>query len=221
MQHFAIEAHSKGMQVGTSESRLGVDARTLIERARNGDLDAFGEMLRAHQFDALRLAYVITGQTGDAEDAVQEAFIKAWRALASFDPDRPFRPWLLKIVANEAKMRRRSAGQRQRLQLRLAEEASVSPTIVGSAEATALDRVTMQRILDEIELLPEPDEIVLKLHYFLGMSSVEIAEALDEPDGTVRSRLSRATRKLRERVAAERNHEPVDVSTWRKPANDR
>lgn len=207
--------------IESSESRLGVDARILIEQARQGDLDAFGEVLRAHQADALRLAYVVTGQASDAEDAVQEAFVKAWRALASFDSNRPFRPWLLKIVANEAKMRRRSAGQRSRLEVRLATDVSSSPPTASSPETTAIDRETMRRVLDEIELLPEPDEIVLKLHYFLGMSSVEIAEALDEPDGTVRSRLSRVTRKLRERVAAERNHEPVDVSTWRKPANDR
>lgn len=197
-----------------------MNAQGLIERARKGDLDAFGELLRAYQAEARRLAYVVTGQTDDAEDAVQEAFVKAWRSLASFDPDRPFRPWLLKIVANEAKMRRRSAGQRQRLQLRLAEEAGSSPLNARSPEVTAIDRESMRRILDEIELLPEPDEIVLKLHYFLGMSTVEIADALDEPDGTIRSRLSRATRKLRERVVAKQHHEPMDASTWRKPAND-
>ena len=193
----------------------------MVERAREGDLDAFGELLRVHQAEAQRLAYVVTGHTGDAEDAVQEGFVKAWRSLASFDPDRPFRPWLLKIVANEARMRRRSAGRRQRLQLRLAEDAAADPSIAESAEATAIEREYMQRILDEIELLPEPDEIVLKLRYFFGMSTVEIAATLDEPDGTIRSRLSRATRKLRERVMAKQRHEPADINTWRRPTNDR
>jgi RNA polymerase sigma-70 factor (ECF subfamily) len=78
----------------------------------------------------------------------------------------------------------------------------------------------MRRILEEIELLPEPDELVLKLRYFLGMSTAEIAATLDEPDGTIRSRLSRATRKLRERVTNERNLESADLSIWRRPAND-
>jgi RNA polymerase sigma-70 factor (ECF subfamily) len=198
-----------------------MNERAAVERARKGDLDAFGELLRVHQAEAQRLAYVITGQTGDAEDAVQEAFVKAWRAMDGFDAARPFRPWLLKIVANEARMRRRSAGQRQRLKLRLAEEANLGSFSDRSPETTAIGRESMRRILDEIERLPEPDEIVLKLRYFLGMSTAEIAATLDEPEGTVRSRLSRASRKLRERVTADLNHKPADTTTWRRPANDR
>ncbi len=199
----------------------GMEEQALIRMAKGGDLDAFGALLGIHQPDAQRLAYLITGQTGDAEDAVQEGFVKAWQALARFDANRPFRPWLLKIVANEARTRRRVAGQRQRLQLRLAEAVGGEESGDPSPETTVLDRQLMQRLLYEIEQLPEADEIVLKLRYFFDLSTTEIAAMLDEPDGTIRSRLSRATRKLRERVTDEGETDFTESATWRRPANDR
>jgi len=197
-----------------------VDERAIVERAQSGDVDAFGRLLREHQPAALRLAYAITGHAGDAEDAAQEGFVNAWRALASFDLDRPFRPWLLKIVANEARARRRWSGRRRRLHSRLAESAVARKHRAESPEGMVIDGQMVERILEEIERLPEVDQIALKLRYFAGMSTAEIAESLDEPAGTTRSRLSRATRKLRERVTAERDQASSQASVWRKPANE-
>src|SRR4029077_10773432 len=79
----------------------------LVERARRGDEDAYEELVRAYQGIAFRTAYVIAGSASDAEEAAQEAFVKAYRALGRFRPGSPFRPWLLQIVANEARNRRR------------------------------------------------------------------------------------------------------------------
>ena len=94
-----------------------LEERELVLRAQRGDDLAFAELVRAHQEIAFRIAYLITGSTSDAEDAVQDGALKAWRALARFRVGEPWRPWLLSIVANEARNRRRSAGRRAQLAL--------------------------------------------------------------------------------------------------------
>ena len=86
-----------------------------MRRARRGDERAFAELVRMHQEIAYRIAYLISGD--EAEDAVQDGVLKAWRALGRFRPGAPFRPWLLRIVANEARNRRRSSGRRVALAL--------------------------------------------------------------------------------------------------------
>ena len=95
------------------------EERELVLRAQQGDHHAFETLVRAHWEVAFRLAYVITRDSADAEEATQDAFLKSWRALGRFRRSRPLRPWLLRIVANEARNRRRSAGRRSRLTLRL------------------------------------------------------------------------------------------------------
>src|SRR6478672_4437500 len=85
----------------------------LVERARRGDVYAYRDLVRLHERAAFRLAYFITGQREDAEDACQEAFLKAYRALDRFHPGQPFANWAMRIVANEAR-NRRSATQRAR-----------------------------------------------------------------------------------------------------------
>ena len=87
----------------------------LAERARQGDERAFEELVRAYQGIAFRAAYLLTGSAADAEDAVQVGFVKAWAALGRFRRGAEFRPWLLRIVANEAHNRRRSAQRRESL----------------------------------------------------------------------------------------------------------
>jgi RNA polymerase sigma-70 factor (ECF subfamily) len=135
-----------------------------------------------------RLAYVITGSAADAEDAAQDGLVKAWRALPRFRSGEPFRPWLLRIVANEARNRRRSAGRRLRLVLRVADE----PTV---ADADPVDR---RALLDALGGLPEDARTVLACRFLLGLSEQETAAALDVAPGTVKSRTSRALDRLRE-----------------------
>src|SRR5918995_4283341 len=86
--------------------------RDLVERARRGDHDAYEALVREHEQAAFRVAYVIVGSAADAEDVAQEAFVKAYRALGRFRSGAPFRPWLLRIVGNEARNHRRAAGRR-------------------------------------------------------------------------------------------------------------
>ena len=93
------------------EGRPAEDA-VLVERAQHGDTEAYGELVRRYQALATRTAYVITGLSTEAEDAAQDGFTKAYFALGRFRSGAPFRPWLLRIVANEAKNRRKAAGRR-------------------------------------------------------------------------------------------------------------
>ena len=97
-----------------------------MERARRGDEDAYEELVRAHQGIAFRTAYLLAGNAADAEEAAQDGFVKAYRALGRFRAGSPFRPWLLQIVANEARNRRRSSGRRAALALRAAAEESAA-----------------------------------------------------------------------------------------------
>src|SRR5256712_7569190 len=93
----------------------------LFSRAQRGDQAAYEEIVRRYQEVAFRMAYVITGSAADAEDAAQEGFVKAYRALATFRAGAEPRPWLLRIVANEARNRARSAGRRHQVELVLLE----------------------------------------------------------------------------------------------------
>ena len=98
--------------------------RDLVLRAQEGDARAYEELVRPHEEIAVRGAYVITRNAADAQDAAQEGLVKAWNALGRFRAGEPLRPWLLQIVANEARNRARSTGRRERLSLLAAQAAS-------------------------------------------------------------------------------------------------
>jgi RNA polymerase sigma factor (sigma-70 family) len=164
----------------------------LLARAKGGDADAYAELVRAHQDVAFRTAVLITQNAADAEDAAQEAFVKAWGALGRFREGAPLRPWLLTIVANEARNRRRSAGRREALALRLASE--------PSAESAALALESRSSLLSALSRLREDDRLVLGCRYLLELSEAETAAALGVRPGTVKSRTSRALERLRGEV---------------------
>src|SRR4249919_4055471 len=115
------------------------DEAALVARARAGDVGAFGELVSRHQHAALRTAFAVGGSESEAEDVTQEAFVKAFRALPRFREGLPLRPWLMQIVANEARNRRRSRGRRERLAVRAA---AVGVHQAGSAEDVAIGAVT-------------------------------------------------------------------------------
>lgn len=167
-----------------------------MEAARGGDRLAYGQLLARHQEVAFRAAYLIAGSAADAEDATQEAFVKAWLALARFRPSAPFRPWLVQIAVNEARNRRRGAGRRAGLTLQASRE--VSPAAAApSAEEQALAAAERARLAAALENLREDDQLVIAARHLLGLSESETATALGVRPGTVKSRLSRALGRLR------------------------
>jgi RNA polymerase sigma factor (sigma-70 family) len=174
----------------------------LVAHAKQGDTLAYGILVEEHQTIAFRTAYLITGSAADAEDAVQEAFVKAYRSLARFRPGAPFRPWLLSIVANEARNRRRSAGRRERLALRAAED-PLSGGAVPSPEAALIDAERREELLSAVNELREEDRLVIACRYFLGFSEEETAVTLGWRRGTVKSRTSRALDRLRAGLGVE------------------
>ena len=153
--------------------------------------------MHAYQGIAFRTAYVIARNASDAEEAAQDGFVKAWRALGRFREGSPFRPWLLSIVANEARNRLRSAGRRANLVLRAATE-EPSGGAAPSPEAALLSTEQRGALLAAVEELPEEQRTVVSLRYFLGLSEQEVAETLGIPQGTVKSRTARALERLRE-----------------------
>ena len=165
-----------------------------MRRAQRGDSRAFEELVQPHQEIAFRVAYLITRNAADAEDAAQEALVKAWRALGRFRAGAPLRPWLLKIVANEARNRRRSAGRRERLALRAASPGEAAP----SPEEAAVAADERARLLAALDELPDQARLVLACRHLLALSEEETAAALGVRRGTVKSRSARALERLRE-----------------------
>jgi RNA polymerase sigma factor (sigma-70 family) len=178
-----------------------LDETTLVERAKNGDQGAYGELVQAHRHIAFRTAYLITQDASDAEDATQDGFVKAYYALGRFRRGAPFRPWLLQIVANEARNRRRSAGRRTHLALRVAADAP-SGEAAPSPEGAVLSAEQRETLLRAVNGLREDDRLVISCRYFLELSEEETADVLGWRRGTVKSRLSRALERLRAEVEA-------------------
>ncbi len=145
------------------------------------------------------MAYEITHDASEAEDASQEAFVKAYGALDRFRAGSPFRPWLLAIVANEARNRRKAAGRRAGLVVR-AEKDGVLATSHPSPEADVLTSERREELLAVVGALRDEDRAVISCRYFLDLSEKETAAALGCACGTVKSRLSRAMSRLRERM---------------------
>ncbi len=157
---------------------------------------AYEQIVEQHQATAFRVAWLITGSSADAEEAAQDAFLKAYRALGRFRDGAPFRPWLLRIVANEARNRRIAAGRRERLTLRALEEQRHDEP-VASPEAELLEADAREELIAALQRLDERDRLAIACRYFLELSEAETAAALDCRRGTVKSRLSRALDRLR------------------------
>jgi len=166
---------------------------------RPRDLDTYDQLVREHQGIAFRTAYVITGSAADAEEVVQDAFVNAYRARGRFRSGAPFRPWLLAIVANEARNRRRATGRRARLSLQLAEERP-SGGAAPSPEVALLAREERAELLAAVDRLGEEQRAAVACRYFLGLSEAETAAVLGCRPGTVKSRLSRALARLEEEL---------------------
>src|SRR5262245_33077908 len=173
-----------------------LDDAELVERAKRGDLRAWETIVHGYQGLAFRTAYLLSGNAADAEEAAQDGFVKAYRALGRFRRGAPLKPWLLRIVANEARNRRRAAGRRQALALRAAAQDRPGDA-VPSPEAALLERESRERLLAAVERLSDDHRDAIACRYLLELSEEETAAALGIRRGTVKSRLARALERLR------------------------
>ncbi len=165
----------------------------LAVRVARGDGDAFGQLVERHALAARRVARAVLRDDDDADDAVQDGVLAAWRAIERYDAARPFRPWLMRIVLNAA------LDARRRRRVRHSE-----PLHEGHESGQVLpDRATDQTLFRErfrgaLARLPERQRVAVVLFDAEGYAHAEIAEVLGVPEGTVRSYVFHARRALRE-----------------------
>jgi len=180
-----------------------LDDDMLIESARRGDVSAYERLVERYQDLAFRSAFLVTREPGAAEDAAQEAFLRAYRALPRFRAGSPFRPWLLRIVCNEARRRQASSIRQHNLALQASTLALAGTT--RSVESDVLDGELRRQLHGAIESLSLTDQLVIAYRFVLELSETEMAAAMNCRRGTVKSRLSRALARLKSTLAA---HEP-------------
>ena len=177
------------------ELRRAIDDAQAVARARDGDLDAYAVLVARYTLRAHRAAFLL-GAGEEADDVVQEAFVKAFRHLSGFRVGEPFGPWLLRIVANETRNLVRSRHRRAALAARVSAAGPGWPAVAGPAEE-ALAAERRADLLAAVNALPDRERQVLVCRYFLDLSEAGTAQVLGWPVGSVKSRTSRALARLR------------------------
>ena len=182
-------AGSRDSQRWRGAVRTSHTERELVTAAQRGDRTAFAGLVEMHQRRAYAIARAIVYVHEDAEDAVQEAFLRAYQALGKFRPEEPFGAWLSRIVANAA------LDITRRKKIRRADELSefLADRFSDPAESEELGR----RLSEALRSLGDRARSVIVLHDVEGYTHVEIAKMLDIPEGTARSDLHHARRQLR------------------------
>lgn len=174
-----------------------LEDETLIAAAQHGDAGAFEELVRRYQEAAFRAAFLVLRDADEAQDAAQEAFVKAFKALSRFKRGLEFRPWLLRIVVNQSltmlRSRRRGSAAAERL-------AAGVQSLPHTIDEAVIDRERARLVWAALDSLREQERVVVYLRYFLNLPERELAEYLGCAQGTVKSRLHRSLRKLRDIV---------------------
>jgi len=164
---------------------------SMIEAAHHGDLYAWERLVRRYQEPVYRVAYLVVRDTELAEAATHSTFVRAYRALPSYQADLGMLPWLIRIAAGESRQqRRRSTGPRF--------SATAIPGLAEAAGLTATERESMTQSFDR---LGEEDRLVITCRYLFGLSRVETANALSLASGSVEEHLAMALKRLRIRMA--------------------
>ncbi len=158
--------------------------------------------MRQYEQIAFRAAYLITHDESEAADAAQDAFLRAYKALKSFQLGRPFRPWILRIVTHQALNRIQALQRRERMTERYTRQV-VMANDKPSPERAAAERDQNERLWQAVRKLNADEQSLITLRYFLELSESEVAETLKIPRGTVKSRLHRTLAKLRDIIQRE------------------
>ena len=177
------------------------DEQQLIQQAVEGDVDAFGQLVVLYQQPLINLAYRMLGNYQEAEDAAQEAYIRAFRNLHSYDTRRSFKTWLFSITSNHCIDRLR---KRRLSYVSIDEPLPPHPALVSDEntdpEKSLLDQEQSEYIQNLLSGLSPDYRAAVILRYWFEMSYVEIAEALDTTESAIKSRLFRARQALAESV---------------------
>ena len=178
-----------------------MDERKAIERLKRGDIGELEALVRAYQVQAVRAAYLVTRDRDLAEDIVQAAFLRSYERIDQFDADRPFGPWFLRIVVNDAV---KAAGRRKRtvpLEGDAGEEglslADLLPDPNPGPADLAEAEEARQAVWIALGKLPTAQLGAIVLRYYLGLGEAEMAEKWSCPRGTVKWRLYAARKRLR------------------------
>lgn len=171
------------------------DELDLIAQARRGDKRAFGELVRRHRKGVVNVVQWMCGDANMAEDAAQEAFVRAWQHLPSYRPRSPFRNWLYRIATNAA----RDSLRREREMVDI--DALDLPSSDPGSRAIVEREERAEQVRGAVLALPPASRAVLVLREYEGLSYREIADTLGIPIGTVMSRLNYARNRLREALA--------------------
>jgi RNA polymerase sigma-70 factor, ECF subfamily len=171
-----------------------MDERDLAQRAVLGDIQAFDDLVQLHQAAVFNVAYRMLGERRDAEDAAQDAFLRAFKAIQALDPDRPPGPWLKKIAVNVC-LNRLEEKRPDPL-----EAAAELPATDPGPESRALERERECEIRRALLELPPRYRAAIELRHFQELSYAEMAESLACPLSDVKSDLFRARKLLAERL---------------------
>ena len=181
----------------TTARMTAIDETEIVHRAKNGERNAFSELVCIHAQGVRNVIYRMCGDAQIAEDAAQETFIQAWLHLSSYRPQTSLRNWLYRIAINAAldMLRKEKRILPNALEdLQLSDPLPGPETVFSQGERTAL-------VQKAVLSLPDASRAVLVLREYEGMSYHEIADALDIPVGTVMSRLNYARKLLKEKLA--------------------
>ena len=194
----------------------------LIARAKAGDQEAFGQLVLAHQNKVYSLCVHMTGDRDQGEDLAQEAFLKAWRSLASFREDSSFATWMHRLTTNLCLDYLRKQARQKEISTAVSlddEESGWSePADPDSDPHEQLERSERGKALARaLKELPEHHRRLIVMRELSGMRYQEIADALDADLGTVKSRLARAREQLKKILLRDGNFFPPDASN---PAKD-
>jgi RNA polymerase sigma-70 factor, ECF subfamily len=197
-----------------------VDDHSAIRHLKQGDIDALGVLVNRYQLEAVRTAYLITRDKSLAEDAVQEAFLRAYRYIRQFDESRPFAPWLMRIVVNVA------VQMAQRREILFADHDTVDaisnfeagdflerlPDSAMTPEDAAEAAETGQIVWNALEALSPSQRALIVMRYYFDFSERELSESFGVPRGTISWRLSTARQKLQDLL----QRSPLTLSFMRK-----